>query len=420
MNNDEKPITSRRERRLAQAARGDQPPAQLTPAQARAESEARAEAEARAAAEARARGVQSRGTRGGQEGSGGLDAGGSRSRRALDAPVDAVRSERSSQARARDREAHRVMRELAEKEQAARFPSRREIREQGQETPSVPPERPQSVQGPVAPPMPPVAPQTPPTSHEAVAPQRPASTPSSDIPAGSLPVVRPGAPERQRPAAAPSSSAPFREPVPTAPFKIPQNPAGEPVLGPETGSFRRLSHEQIAAARELLRAQAKTEAEARSRPRGSTPVDPETRKQQVAQAEREAVLSRRAQARQRLAEETKRDTETTRKTAPTSANNLAMVTPLEYVKVPGIPHPVMKPPTTHHVPVVTDRTPRQRGAAGIAPQEAAPIAAQSAHGLDPLEPQKSRVDRERVLLLGIGAIGIVALIAAVLIVFFGK
>lgn len=269
------------------------------------------------------------------------------------------------------------------------------------------------------PPRPAAAPHTPASPERPVSRQRPAA-PSSDIPAGSLPVVPPkGGEPQHHPDRAPSSSAPFSDPAPTAPFKIPQNPAGEPVLGPETGSFRRLSHEQIAAAREHLRAQAKTEAEVRG-PRGSTPVDPETRKQQVAQAEREAVLSRRAQARQRLAEETRRDTETTRKSAPTSANNLAMVTPLEYVKVPGIPHPVMKPPSTHHVPVVTDRTPRQRGAAGASAQEAPPIAAQFAHGLDPLEPQKSRVDRERILLLGIGAIGIVALIAAVLIVLLGK
>ncbi len=317
------------------------------------------------------------------------------------------------------------MRELAEKEQAARFPSRREIREQGQDTPPVPRERPQTAQRPATPPRPSAAPQTPASPQPPVSPQGPVSpqSPASagpDFPAGSLPVVPPQGGGQQRSGGAPSSSVPFREPAPTAPFKIPQNPAGEPVLGPETGSFRRLSHEQIAAARDLLRAQAKTEADARSGPRGSAPVDPETRKQQVAQAEREAVLSRRAQARQRLAEETRRETEPTRRTAPTSANNLAMVTPLEYVKVPGVPHPVMKPPSTHHVPVVTDRTPRQRGAAGTAPQEAAPIAAQSAHGLDPLEPQKSRVDRERILLLGIGAIGIVALIAAVLIVLLGK
>ena len=309
------------------------------------------------------------------------------------------------------------MRELAEKEQAARFPSRREMREQGQDTPSASAERPQAAQGPASPPRPAAAPQG--RSTQGPATQQRPDSPSSDIPAGSLPVVPPHGGEQQRQAGAPSSSVPFREPTPTAPFKIPQNPAGEPVLGPETGSFRRLSHEQIAAARELLRAQAKGEAEARSGRRSGAPVDPETRKQQVAKAEREAVLSRRAQARQRLAEETRRETEAPRKTAPTSANNLAMVTPLEYVKVPGIPHPVMKPPSTHHVPVVTDRTPRQR-AAGVAAREAAPIAAQSAHGLDPLEPQKSRVDRERILLLGIGAIGIVALIAAVLIVLLGK
>jgi hypothetical protein len=195
------------------------------------------------------------------------------------------------------------------------------------------------------------------------------------------------------------------------------------VLGPETGSFRALSHEQIAAARELLKAQAKNQAEMLAGQKAeNAAVDAEQRKQQVAKAQREAILSRRAQARKRLAEETRRDVEATRKDGPlpTAANNLAMVTPLEYVKVPGIPHPVMKPPTTHHVPVVTDRTPKQRTGAGHVGREAAPVSAVSAHGLEPLAPQPSRADRERIMLLAIGAVGIVALIAAVFIVLLGR
>lgn len=375
-------MTSRRERRLAQAARGEENLSGLTPAQARAEAEARAQAEAQAAsAAAQSRRQESEASR-------------ARSRRALDAPVDAVHAERTSQARARDREAHRLLRELAEKEQAASFPSRRSLRQQNEPAESRETDR--------------------------------APRPVGDVPAESLPIVSPAQPEvPRRPSLPPSSAgAPFREPTPTMPVKIPKNPAGEPVLGPETGSFRALSHEQIAAARELLKAQAKTQAEMLAEPKASgTTVDAEQRKQQVARAEREAVLSRRAQARQRLAEETRRDVEATRKAgpAPTAADNLAMVTPLEYVKIPGIPHPVMKPPTTHHVPVVTDRTPKQRSGSGQAvAHEAAPVSARFAHGLEPLGVQSSRADRERIVLLGIGAIGIVALIVAVLIVLLGR
>ncbi len=181
-------------------------------------------------------------------------------------------------------------------------------------------------------------------------------------------------------------------------------------MGPETGSFSMLSHEQIAAAREQLREETKGPGQVR---RGEPDaVDPETLKQQLAQAERAAILNRRAQTRQRLAEASRRDAETVGKagTSPTAANNLAMVTPLEYVKVPGLPHPVMRPPTTTHVPVTTG-----------AVREAAPIAAASAHGLEPLGVQTPRGNRERVLMISFGLFGLVALIAAiVIVVLFGR
>ncbi|MEA5455260.1 hypothetical protein SPF06_11060 [Sinomonas sp. JGH33] len=418
MNKEEKPMTSRRERRLAQATRGEERPARLTPAQARAEDEARAEAAAQGEA---GQGVSGEGlgVRDGEAAAPGVQAaentetGRIRARRALDVPPDAVRAERSSQVRARDREAHRVMRELAEKEQAAQFPSRRSLRQQTpeSETEGEAPEQSSAPQGGVPP-----------------VPQRPPA--SGDIPAQALPVVPP-APLQEAPsprlAEATPSSAPSNgaqalgRPVPIRRAPVRQAPDGSPVLGPETGSFSRLSHEQIAAAREALKGQGKHQPATGERGEGDA-VDPEALKQQVAVAEREAILSRRAQARQRLAEETKRDAEATRKAgpAPTSANNLAMVTPLEFMKVPGLPHPVMKPPTTTHVPVVTDRTPAQRGRGRAAASEAAPVAAASAHGLDPLGPQTSRADRERVLFLSIGALGIVALIVAVLIVLLGR
>jgi hypothetical protein len=223
---------------------------------------------------------------------------------------------------------------------------------------------------------------------------------------------------------------------------VPQGLTVTPALGPETGSFRRLSHEQIAAARELLKEQAKNQAAMLEAQRGraGTEVDPALLAEQVAMAERAAVLNRRAQAKQRLAEESRKEaTAPARKApAPAATDNLAMVTPLEFVRVPGVPHPVMKPPTTTHVPVVTGKNARQARAAG-APTgsrpvdlrraqphgemaEGAPVSARSAHGLDPLDSAHAgvgRAQRERLVLLAIGAVGILALIVAIIMIVLG-
>ena len=82
---------------------------------------------------------------------------------------------------------------------------------------------------------------------------------------------------------------------------------------------------------------------------------------QKAEDERTAVLALRAQARERLAQESAKS----RRPAadPTATNNLAMVTPLEFIEVPGVSRPVLRPPTTTHVPIVTRSTPRQAPAA---------------------------------------------------------
>ena len=92
------------------------------------------------------------------------------------------------------------------------------------------------------------------------------------------------------------------------------------------------------------------------------PVPPSTQDLQLlaaekAEAERTAILAQRAQARERLAQENAKN----RRPAadPTATNNLAMVTPMEFIDVPGVERPVMRPPTTTHVPIVTRSTPRQ-------------------------------------------------------------
>lgn len=78
---------------------------------------------------------------------------------------------------------------------------------------------------------------------------------------------------------------------------------------------------------------------------------------QKAEAERAAILSQRAQARERLAQESAKSKRQT--SDPTATDNLAMVTPLEFIEVPGSNRPVMRPPATTHVPIVTRATPRQ-------------------------------------------------------------
>ena len=436
MSNEEKPITSRRERRLAQAglaATGQEP--RLTPAQAEAEARAKAAAQAEAA-RAHAAGVsaahaaaeaQARPFREGAEPSAQPSepltdrTAAVRARRALDVPADSVRQggpERSSQARARDRAAQRMLRELAEKEQAVQgssspYPSRRALRER--ETGKVPRVTLQEA------------------SSEAVhglesdAARRP--LPGSGAP----PAASPAQP---RPQAQPQASVPVPgvDPAPPTAMQgiIPQGLTVTPALGPETGSFRKLSHEQIAAARELLKEQAKNQAAMLEGQRGGdgTDVDPEVLAEQVRMAERAAILNRRAQAKQRLAEESRRETAAPARKAPTptATDNLAMVTPLEFVNVPGVPHPVMKPPTTTHVPITTGQTDRQqrRPAERRAPAElpeGAPVSARSAHGLTPLDAAQSgarRAERERLILLGIGAVGILALIVAIVIIVLGS
>lgn len=416
MSNEEKPITSRRERRLAQAARASAEQARLTPAQAEAEARGRAEAEAAAARErsaalAAAHSAAETAARGGQAPSNAAEGRRSdslRPRRAHQPEPDHP-SERSSQARARDRAAQRVLRELAEKEQAAQqaFPTRRSIRER--ETGKLP-----AVEAP--------RPQT--TGPQTTQEPGPSPVPSAQP----LPIIK----EPQgSPSSGPAASVPGLDPAPPTAMQgiVPQGLTVTPALGPETGSFRRLSHEQIAAARELLKEQAKNQAAMIDAQRGAngTEVDPALLAEQVAMAERAAILNRRAQAKQRLADESRREAAAPARKAPAPAatDNLAMVTPLEFVRLPGVPHPVMKPPTTTHVPVVTGKTGRQAPpipAARPDLPEGAPVSARSAHGLEPLNAAQSgagRAARERMILLGIGAVGVLALIVAIIMIVLG-
>ena len=229
-----------------------------------------------------------------------------------------------------------------------------------------------------------------------------------------------------------------------------------------------MSVEQALAAREALEGQARNQVAAMEAMKADNPhaVDLELLAQQKALAERAKVLNRRTEAMQKLS----RENEARRPSSsdPTTAHNLAMVTPLEFVKVPGMDHPVMKAPPTSHVPVVTSSTPQadapparslpvvpakaparqpagspRRNAADatdvrhsrilaradalvnppLASEEAArPVGARNAFGLDPLDVMTAGLGRTRKLrfaVFGVAGLGTLALIVGVLMIVGG-
>jgi hypothetical protein len=139
--------------------------------------------------------------------------------------------------------------------------------------------------------------------------------------------------------------------------------------------------EQALAARALIAEQAKNQLAKMEHIASLDPeaVDPDILAEQIALAERAAVLNRRAMAKQKLAEQAASPVpqgaplqgphvqvasaqavpgqplpgRSVGQSGPATADNLAMVTPLEFVEVPGVDRPVMKPPATSYVPVQT-------------------------------------------------------------------
>ncbi|OFI39554.1 hypothetical protein BIU82_00285 [Arthrobacter sp. SW1] len=379
-----------------------------------------------------------------------------RVRRVADTPVDAKpATERSSQIRARDRAALRAIKELADKEgQLAKGgpPTRRQLRLQQLQEELAPGTS-------NIPLVPPVAPAPP-------------AAPISSVP-GASPGGGAGSGTQ-------SPGAPYR----TAPDGAIRVTAGPPASGggasPQPAE---MSVEQALAARELLTAQARNQAnklehiatlDADARP-ASAPAkaaadretdeaaeDPQDLARQIAQAEREAILNKRAEAKQKLAEKAGRPAPAAAtqagsvKTGPATANNLAMVTPLEFVKVPGVDRPMMKPPATSFVPLVTSPGPklgkepdaakqrskrgraavlaraeaaakagRKRTAAGAVvdseavPPAAQPIAARAAYGLEPLDAATAglaRARRQQLLLLCLAVIAAAAVIAGIVFI----
>ncbi|XAS70534.1 hypothetical protein VUN82_15610 [Micrococcaceae bacterium Sec5.1] len=335
-----------------------------------------------------------------------------RNRRAADAPVDAVGAaaqERSSQIRARDRAALRTIKELADKEEQLSGggpPTRRQLRLQ-------------QLQAEVA------------TSANPIVPM-------------------PGGNPTDKPVAAKAA------PAPDAGARGSDDDSAASAGTAES----EMSVEQALAVRELIAAQvqnqtAKLEHIAEQDPLA---VDPEVLAQQIALAERAAVLNKRAAAKQKLAEQNQAEAKVpaAASVGPSTANNLAMVTPLEFVKVPGIERPVMKRPSTTFVPLVTSSGPTldtakapasgkgTRGRSGVLARAEAvarnarkrpvavdeqleetqrpPVSASAAYGLDPLDANTAglaRAQRNRLLQLGVLALGVLALIVGIIMITSG-
>ncbi len=383
-------------------------------------------------------------------------------RRVPDAAVDSVRgaAERSSQVRARDRAALRTIKELAEKEgqlAGGGPPTRRQLRLLELATETAPATQANTIV--------PVSPRT--RATPLVSPAQKDAAQKDAASKGAAP--QGGAPSAAAPSAGPAAAGPpSANPVPKAPAADGAGPGGKTPEG--------MTVEQALAARELLAEQAKNQVAKMEHIAATDPdaVDPAVLAEQIALAERAAVLNRRAAAKQKLAEQNSQPA--VPRNDPTTANNLAMVTPLEFEKVPGVERPVMKRPATSYVPVVTNPGPRldaprkpglrrpglsrQRaatpvtgsaaGRAGVlARAEAAakagtarpasaaansvgeaderlvggaPVAANSAYGLEPLDAATAglgRARRLRILQLGVLALGIVALIAGITLIVTG-
>lgn len=362
-------------------------------------------------------------------------------------PVDSVRtpsgSERSSQSRARDRAALRTIKELAEKEERLSGggpPTRRQLRLQQLQAEAAPA-----------------------TAANVIVP--PARTSAQRT----VPQARTG---QSAPQARPGQASPPKGPSPQA--AAPREDSPEAITDSKLPEG--MTVEQALAARSLIAEQARNQIAKMEHIAANDPeaVDPEILAEQIALAERAAVLNKRAMAKQKLAEQASQPAHP--KTEPSAVSNLAMVTPLEFEKVPGIDRPVMKKPATSYVPVVTNPGPRLQpagtkgarkpgpakrtarpatGRAGVLAraeaaaqaaadpaavvQASAPgepwaaeagenfvdkprVAANTAYGLEPLDAVTAglgRAHRIRLLQLAVLALGIVALIAGVTMIISG-
>ncbi|WP_159802765.1 hypothetical protein [Arthrobacter zhaoguopingii] len=418
-----------------------------------------------------------------------------RSRRAADAPVDAEvhTSERVSLVRARDREALRTYRALAEHSVPTvtgsydAMPTRRQLRLQQQEAQAARAEAPTTAPGGTIPGDSTPAASTPAAStpaaltadESASAASTPANAGAGSSAQGSAGAAPSGAVTAPETAAQQGEGRPLHPDGTPIERRVAQVPlegrrdrrrrvstegagaAGEPQAtgaAPAAGQGaggEDLSVEQALAAREAIAAQARDQVALIEAAQGTDPfaVDPAILAKQKALAERAAVLNSRAQKIQKLSEENSQ--RRPQSSDPTTAHNLSIVAPPEYVQVPGVGGPVLKAPTTSHVPVVRRPLPSKPSAHPAAPAQgsasagkgperrsqvlaqaealarnhgratddgATPVRAQSAHGLDPLDAMTAglaRVRRMRYLQFSILGLGVLALLAGILMIVSG-
>ncbi|MCQ1956383.1 hypothetical protein NNX39_07700 [Arthrobacter sp. zg-Y826] len=415
-----------------------------------------------------------------------------RSRRAADVPVDSPAGprERESQQRARDREALRAYKALAEtperRDPETAPPTRRQLRlqQQQQRAAAAAKTGAGSAEPPADLPAPPEA-----TGPVASRPSPAAGTPlrrerrrqsslagtdtepespTSELQAAELQDSEPQAPELQhKQGSGPGPHASRKESRRAASAPAAPSVTDAAVAGTDPNAdVEGMSVEQALAARQALEGQARNHVAAMEALQVDDPqaVDLELLAQQKALAERAKVLNRRTRAIQKLSQENEQRKPS--QSDPSTAHNLAMVTPLEFVQVPGMEHPVMKAPQTSHIPIVTSSTPvvdpeaaaarplpvvpAQRPASvprripvgatdvrhsrilaradalvknPVESEEAAtPIGARSAFGLDPLDVMTAGLGRTRRLRFaaaGVAGLGALALIVGVLMIVGG-
>ncbi|RDV08981.1 hypothetical protein DXK94_16995 [Arthrobacter sp. RT-1] len=251
-------------------------------------------------------------------------------------------TQRSSQIRARDRAALRTIKELEEKEgqlATGGAPTRRQLRLQQLKEQAL------TAANPIVPPAGGPSVQAGSSAQAGTAQNGPAAGPLATGSSQSTPAAA-----EKKPAAKTAG--------PTAKSTA---ATANATSGSRSGVPDGMTVEQALQARALIAEQAKNQIAKMEHIASLDPeaVDPDILAEQIALAERAAVMNRRALAKQKLAEQAGtlaapgREPGTKDRPAPSTANNLAMVTPLEFVQVPGVDRPVMKPPATSHVPVTT-------------------------------------------------------------------